>query len=423
METITIIFIIFILILLNAFLSFIEVSLISLNPNKIELRVKQGFKKDLKIKKIKEKPNLFLSVVQIIIHILTFSQGIIINNFQQKNDHYNHYYIEVSVVLCSLIFGELLPKRIALAFPLKIAYLFISLFNIICFFMQPFVWVLNKISDFILFILRIDTNVKGSNIEEEELRFLLNSSYKTGVINTSKKNMLQNVFDFDDTLVSDIMRHRKEIAAINSDITKEELIEFISHEKYTRFPVYEDNMDKIIGIVHVKDIFKGLLTNGNNKFNIKKFLRKPYYVLEFQHISELFKEMKIKQNHIAIVIDEYGGTSGIVTIEDVIEEILGDIQDEYDQQSKDITKISDKEYLIKGTTHLDEIENNLQIDLPLDNYDTLNGFILGKLKRMPEPNEKIQIIHNDWKFESEKYDGLVIKMVRVTKVPKLEPSL
>ncbi|MDV3196014.1 MAG: hemolysin family protein [Candidatus Phytoplasma stylosanthis] len=422
-----------ILIFLNAVFSSIEVSLISLNPNKIDLKIKKGSKKDLKIKSIKEKPNLFLSVIQIIIHILTFLQGIIIN--QQSSLGINRHIIEILVILCSIIFGELLPKRIALAFPLKTAYFFVSFFSFVCFIMQPLVWVLNKISDFILFVFRINTNIKKTNnVDEDELKLILNSSYKTGIINNSKKDMIQNIFDFDGTLVSDIMRHRKEIIAINSDITKEKLIEFISREKYTRFPVYEGNIDKIIGIVHVKDIFKGLLEeNRKNKdiniinskftsitfeksFNIKNFLRKTYYVIEFQNISELFKEMKIKQNHIAVVVDEYGGTAGIVTIEDVIEEILGDIEDEYDKQSKDIIKISEKEYILQGTAHLYEIEDYLKADLPTEDYDTLNGFILAKLKRMPEKNEKIKINYNNWIFESLHYDGLVINTVKATKL-------
>ncbi|WAN63322.1 Hemolysins and related proteins containing CBS domains [Candidatus Phytoplasma rubi] len=407
------------LILLNSFFSSIEIALVSLNQNKIDLEVKKGSKRALKIKKLKEKPNLFLSVIQIIIHILTFCQGFSLN-------HENHHYgIDILVVVSSIVLGELVPKRIALAFPLQTAYFFINIFNIICFLTKPFVFIFNQISNLILFILRIDTSVKKDIVNEDELRFLLTSSYKTGVINNSEKDMIQNVFDFDGTLVSDIMRHRTEIIAINSNISKKDIIEFISREKYTRFPVYEENLDKIIGIVHVKDIFKGLLEvdkqekNSSNKeqnFDIKQFLRKPYFVIEFQNISELFKEMQLKQNHIAIVVDEYGGTSGIVTIEDVIEEILGEIEDEYDKKNNEILKISDKEYIIRGTTHLHETEEHLKADLPIEDYDTLSGFILGQLKRMPDKNEKIQICYNNWQFEGLKYDGLVINTVRITRI-------
>lgn len=422
-PTIIKIFLIIFLVLSNAFFSSIEIALVSLSQNKIDSEVKKGIQRAVGIKKLKEKPNFFLSVIQIIIHILTFSQGFLMNSQIRNLPNIQKYAIEILVIFFSIIFGELIPKRIALAFPLKTAYLFIGIFNIICFFTKPFVWIFNQISNFILLIFRIDTTVPKDIVNEDELRLLLTSSYKIGIINNNRKNMIQNVFDFDGTIVSDIMRHRTEIIAIKSDMTKDEIIEFISNKKYTRFPVYEENIDKIIGIIHVKDIFKGLIAeervnpnNINKTFDIKQFLRKPYFVIEFQNISELFKEMQIKQNHIAIVVDEYGGTSGIVTIEDVIEEILGDIQDEYDKQTNEILKVSDKEYIIQGTTHLHETEEYLKADLPVEDYDTLSGFILGQLKRMPDKNEKIKILYNNWQFEGLKYDGLVINTVRITHI-------
>ncbi|WP_323847614.1 MAG: hemolysin family protein [Phytoplasma sp.] len=408
------------LISLNAFFSSIEIALVSLSQNKIDLEVKKGVKKACKIKKIKETPNFFLSVIQIIIHIVTFTQGILINIATTQHYNYSVYYkhiIEILVVISSIVLGELVPKRIALAYPQQTAYFWIGSFNLICFVTKPLVWIFNQISNFVLFIFRIDTSVKKDVVNDDELRFLITSSYKTGESNNSRKNMIQNVFDFDGTTVSDIMKHRTEIIAVKSDINREEIIDFISREKYTRFPVYEENIDRIIGIAHVKDVFKFLLDDKNkNSFDIKKILRKAHFVIEFQNISELFKEMQIKQNHIAIVVDEYGGTAGIVTIEDVIEEILGDIEDEYDKQIHEILKVSDKEYIIRGTMHLHETEEHLKADLPIEDYETLSGFILGQLKRMPDKNERIKISYHDWQFEGLKYDGLVIHKVRITKL-------
>ncbi|WP_308699405.1 hemolysin family protein [Texas Phoenix palm phytoplasma] len=438
MSPAVVILIIIFLILFNAFFASIEISLVSLSENKINLETKKNNPKALKIKKIKEKPTKFLTVIQVMIHILTFFQGSILNSYLfVKNNNYStwdKYLIEAIVIILSIILGEIIPKRIALTFPLGTANLLLNLFNVVCFITKPLVWFLNSISNMILYLLSIDPNKKESSVGEDELRYLLNSSYRTGIIDINENNMIQNIFDFNRTIVSDIMRHRKEIVAINSNITKEELISFISREKYTRFPVYEKNIDKIIGIVHVKDLFKGLL--GENKknttkefssaedknFNIKKFLRKAHFVMEFQNINELFKEMKLKQNHIAIVVDEYGGTSGIVTIEDVIEEILGDIRDEYDKKNVQIIKISNKEYIIKGTTHLTEVEDNLKINLPTNDYETLSGFLLGQLKKMPENDEKIEIIYNNWQFKGLTYDGLVITKVKITQLPNL-PSI
>ncbi|KXT29143.1 transporter associated domain protein [Candidatus Phytoplasma oryzae] len=433
------------LILLNAFFSAIEIALVSLSENRINLEIKKGIIKASKIKKIKEKPTNFLSVIQIMIHIITFIQGAILNNFiiQSNNLFWKKCLIQLIVISLSIIFGEILPKRISLISPLKTVYLLFNFFYFISFLTKPIVGLLNKISNIFLFLFRIDKNKKNDSFAEEELRFLLHSSYRKGIIDRSENNMIQNIFDFDETVVSEIMRHRKEIVAIKSDITQEELINFISKEKYTRFPVYEENIDKIIGIVHVKDIFKSLLkkiNNGNEKdilisriknqknifkedniskkkFNIKDLIRKAYYVLEFKNISELFKEMQLNQNHIAIVIDEYGGTSGIVTIEDVIEEILGDIKDEYDNKQKiDIAKISEKEYIAEGTAHLYEIEEHLKADLPINDYDTLSGFMLGQLKRIPESNEKIKIVYKNWQFDGLAHNELVITKIKITKI-------
>jgi putative hemolysin len=438
-NPVVIILVILFLVLLNAFFSAIEIALVSISENRINLEIKKGINKALKIKKLKEKPTQFLSVIQIMIHIFTFLQGSIINNFMTQEISmivWNKYLIQFFVVCFSIILGEILPKRIALISPLKTVYFLSGVFNFISYLVKPIVWFLNKISNMFLFLLRIDQHKKNDNFAEEELRFLLNSSFHKGIINSNENNMIQNIFDFDGTVVSDIMRHRKEIVAIKSDVSKKQLIEFISKEKYTRFPVYEENIDKIIGIVHVKDIFKYLLEEfdknpkeekyifknslqnniSEKDFNIKKILRKVYYVMEFKNISELFKEMQMKQIHIAVVIDEYGGTSGIVTIEDVIEEILGDIKDEYDNQNLDISKISENEYIAKGTAHLYEVEEKLKANLPVDDYETLSGFILGKLKRMPEHNEKIKIIYNNWSFYGLSYNDLVITKVKITKI-------
>ncbi|WBL31580.1 hemolysin family protein [Candidatus Phytoplasma sacchari] len=441
MNPVVIILIITCLIFLNAFFASMEIALVSLSENRINLEIKKGVSKALKIKKIKEKPTIFLSVIQVVIHIITFFQGSILKDNIAFCALWQQYSVQLIVIFLSIIFGEILPKRISLLSPLKTVYLLSDLFYLISFLIKPVVIFLNKISNIILFLLGIDQDKKNEVFAEEELRFLLNSSYHKGIINRIENNMIQNIFDFDATVVSEIMRHRKEIVAIRSDITQEQLINFIYREKYTRFPVYEDNIDKIIGIVHVKDIFKSLLKknstkdeknnlDSNNKptiiennvmlnkeFNIRDLIRKAYYVMEFKNISELFKEMQSKQIHIAIVIDEYGGTSGIVTIEDVIEEILGDIKDEYDSKKNfDISKISEKEYIAKGTTHLYEIEEHLKANLPIDDYDTLSGFMLGKLKRMPESHEKIRIIHKDWQFDALTHNGLVITKVKITRI-------
>lgn len=407
-----------ILILFNAIFSSSEIALISASENTIDLDIKKGFKKAIRVKKNKQKPTNFLSMIQIMIHILTFFQGTIVTqSFKNNLTPMMFYAVEMIIIFVSIIFGELIPKRLAINYPIKTIYLFSTFTDIVSFIFKPLVWVLTKISNFILLILGVNPNKIINSFSEDEIRLLLTSSYRKGIIDHNENEIIQNVFEFDNTSVSEVMRHRKEIVAIEVGYNTEELIKFIKNQKYTRFPVYKESIDNIVGIIHIKDVFKYLANNDENKkFCINDFIREAYYVFEFKKINELFREMKLKQNHMYIVTDEYGGTAGIVTIEDLIEEILGDISDEYDHKSVDINKISDNEYIIKGLTSLYELEEIIQIGLPVDDYDTISGFMISQLKRWPEKNENFKITYNNYLFQSLKYNNRVIIQVKVSKL-------
>ncbi|MFP7699492.1 MAG: hemolysin family protein [Candidatus Phytoplasma pyri] len=410
-----------ILIIFNAIFAASEIALVSSSENAIDLDIKKGLKKAIKVKKNKEKPTNFLSMIQIMIHILTFVQGNIVTKYFNNFTGLNYIFIEIIIIFVSIIFGELIPKRLAMNSPLKTTYIFVNLMNFISFIFTPLVWLLTKINNFILIILGFDPNKIVNSFSEDEIRLLLSSSYRKGIIDRNENEIIQNVFEFDNTSVSEVMRHRKEIAAVEITCTKKELIQFIEIQKYTRFPVYDESIDNIVGIIHIKDFFKYLIDNNEidinevKKFSINDFMREAHYVLEFKKISELFREMKLKQNHMSIVIDEYGGTAGIVTIEDLIEEILGEIADEYDN-SVDIEKISDNEYIIKGFTSLYEVENIIQAGLPVNDYDTISGFMISQLKRWPKKNENVTIIFQGYKFQSLKYINRVITKVKVIKI-------
>ncbi len=227
--------------------------------------------------------------------------------------------------------------------------------------------------------------------------------------------MIQNIFDFSDTTVDEIMTHRTEISALNVKSTRSQLIEFVQKEQFTRYPVYEGNIDHIVGTIHVKDLLK-YLDKPEEKFSLKSLLRPPYFVPESKKTAELFREMQKQKNHIAIILDEYAGTAGIVTIEDLIEEIVGNISDEYDEDEDLIKQINDHTYEIDGLLNINDVEDILEANLPVEDYDTLSGFILGQLGRFPEENEKIEINYNDYKFEIMDIDNKIITKVRVTKI-------
>ncbi|MFB0638194.1 hemolysin family protein [Candidatus Phytoplasma solani] len=418
-----------ILILLNAFFAASEISFISTNESKIELDIKEGNKKALRVKKIKEKPTTFLSVIQIMIHMITFFQGNIVTSYflkSQENIDFGlftitqqmqHILIEAIIISASIVFGELIPKRLAMNAPAKTAYFFATPILLIACLIKPLVWFLTKISNSFLMVCGINSNKSQVFVSEDELRLMLNSSYHKGVIDKNENKMIQNIFDFDHTAIYEVMRHRTQVVAINADITKEEMIEFIKKQKYTRFPIYKNNIDNIIGVVHIKDIFKYFMFQTcDETFNLKNFIREAFFVPDSKNVSELFREMKANKNHMAIVIDEHGGTAGIITFEDLIEEILGEIADEYDKDEEIMIKeISQGEYIVNGFSNLEEIEEVIKIEFDSGDYDTLSGFLIGQLGRFPQKDEHIKINYKGYRFESLRHQDKVITKIKITK--------
>ncbi|OIJ44760.1 hemolysin family protein [Rice orange leaf phytoplasma] len=414
--------ILIILIALNAFFAACEISFISTNESKIELDIKKGNKNALRVKKIKTKPTTFLSVIQIMIHIITFFQGNIVTScwLRETEGHFSLHNIgiEALIITLSIIFGELIPKRIAMHAPSKIAYLFSGSISLIAWLITPLVWILTQVSNLFLIVFGLNPNKNSIQVSEDELRLMLTSSYQKGIIDKDENKMIQNIFEFDHTNISEVMRHRTEVVAIDVEITKKELIKTIQNEKYTRFPVYENSIDNIIGILHVKDIFNYLMSSNPNKiFDLKKFIRKPYLVPDTKNTNEFFREMKKTKTHMAIVIDEYGGTAGIITFEDLIEEILGEISDEYDNEDLMIKEVAKNEYIVNGFADLEEVAEAIKLEFNTEDYDTLSGFLIGQLGRFPKPNDKnTEIIYKNFKFTILKHNDKVISQIKITKI-------
>ena len=245
--------------------------------------------------------------------------------------------------------------------------------------MYPLVWVLIQLSSLIGRVFGLDPNEGERKMTEEEIRDIVEESSKTGNIDEEESEMIQNIFDFSDTTVEEIMTHRTEISALNVKSSKSKVIEYVRSEQFTRFPVYEGDIDHIIGTLHVKDLLK-YLDNPEETFSVKALLRPPYFIPDSKKTSELFKEMQKQKNHLAVVLDEYGGTAGIVTIEDLIEEIVGNIFDEYDEFEEEIKQINDNVFEIDGLISIGDVEDAIEADLPVEDYDTISGFILGQLE-------------------------------------------
>lgn len=415
-----------VLIILSAILQAAEVAIVAISDSKVNIEAERGVKKAIKIQKFNEEPRSHLTAIQVMITLFALVNGAIaLDAFKQDVilwlDINNQFIEPIVIALIALfllvfhvVFGQLIPTRLGNKYPDRIAYLTIGFILIITSILKPVLAILTWISNLVGRLFGLDPKDQERKMTEEEIRTIVEASSKTGNIDEEESEMIQNVFDFSDTTVDEIMTHRTEISALNVKSTRSQIIEYVKTEQFTRFPVYEDNIDHIIGTLHVKDLLK-YLDNPEERFSIRNMLRPPYFIPESKKTSDLFREMQKQKNHIAIVLDEYGGTAGIVTIEDLIEEIVGNIFDEYDTEEEEIKPLDELTYEIDGLLNISDVEDVLEANLPVDEYDTLSGFILGQLGRFPEENEKVVIVYEGFTFEVLGTKDNIITKVKVTK--------
>lgn len=291
------------------------------------------------------------------------------------------------MTLLVLIFGEITPKSLSTQNAQKIALLVVHPISIIVTIFSPVVKVLMCITNGLIRLLGGDPNSTKPFITADELKTIVTVSHEEGVLETEEKEMIYNVFDFGNSCAKDIMVPRTDMIAIDVHATYNEIIELYKKEQFSRMPVYEDSCDHIIGILHIKDLI--LNDVDANKFQTKDYLRDAYFVHEFKNNDELFKEMRTKKIGIAIVLDEYGGTAGLVSMEDLIEEIVGDIDDEYDQSEAEIVEVKPNEYLVEGTSRISDINDTLNLNIFSEDFDSIGGFVIGLFDRFPIEGEQI----------------------------------
>ncbi len=293
------------------------------------------------------------------------------------------------ITICLLIFGELAPKAIAQHMPERIFMLLATPMNIALIFLRPFTLFFSWISKITVRLFGGSAQIRTLNITEEEIREIITAGAKDGAIEQTERKMIHSIIEFGDTLVREVMVHRVDIIAVDVNTPMDEILETMSDEKLSRVPVYEDTIDTIVGVIHIKNILNAWRKRVEDMTAIE-FITLPYYVPETKKISELLKEFQTQSTQIAIVVDEYGGTSGLVTIEDLIEEIVGEIKDEYDDHTPMIKKLDDGSYLLDGKVEMRQLNEELKLELPSDDYNTVGGLILFELKRMPKKNESLQ---------------------------------
>lgn len=285
-----------------------------------------------------------------------------------------------------LVFGEISPKTLATIHSERLALQYARVIYLMMTLLTPVIYCINQLSMGFLFLLRVDPNKKQEAITEDELRTIVEVSHEEGVIESEEKKMINNVFDFGDSVAKDVMVPRIDMVMVDVDTTFEELMEIFRREKFTRFPVYEETTDNVIGIINVKDI----LLAERQAFTIRDFLRQPLYTYEYKKTSELMAEMRKTLHNIIIVLDEYGATAGMVTLEDMLEEIVGEIRDEYDEDEEDeVRMIAADEYLVSGSTKLDDLNSWLDLKLESEDYDSIGGLVIGLLDHLPEEGEEV----------------------------------
>lgn len=405
-----------ILIALNAFFAASEMALISLNDNKVKMMADDGDKKAKQLLKLLGEPSRFLATIQIGITLAGFLASAFAAesfadplvsaikrfNFNVSDDILKIITVMVITVLLAyftLVLGELVPKRVAMKKSEGIAFFVVAPLMILSKITSPFVKLLTASTNFFVRLFGIDPNDVDDDVTEEEIRMLIDVGEEKGAIHESEKIMINNIFEFNNKIAADIMTHRMEIVSISASTKLIELVNLIEMEKYTRIPVYEESMDNIIGILHVKDLIPLINKESQEDFDLKDYIRKPIFVQESKKIDQLFIELQMAKTHIAFVIDEYGGIAGIVTLEDLVEEIVGNIFDEYDEEELEIKRLDDNTYEVSGMMSLDELEKPLGVELPLDEYETFSGFVIGLIGRIPLKEEKIEIDYKNLRIE------------------------
>lgn len=376
------------LLALSAFFSSSETAMMSVNKIRVRNLAEAGLGKAQILAKILDNQSKMLSAILIGNNIVNISASSLMTVIVTKafGDRYVGLATGVLTLLV-LIFGEITPKTTATLYSETIALRFAKPIYIIMQVLTPVIFIVDKLALGVLLLLHIDPNKKQDAITEDELRTIVEVSHEEGVIESDEKKMIYNVFDFGDSVAKDIMVPRIDMTFVDVNSTYEEVIEVFRQEKYTRYPVYEETTDNVIGIVNIKDL---LLTEHDKKFCLRDYLREPFYTYEFKKTAELMVELRKTQNNIAIVLDEYGATAGLITLEDMLEEIVGEIRDEYDEDEEDlICKISPKEYIIEASMKLDDLNDQLGLKLESEDYDSIGGFIIGLLDHLPEEGEEV----------------------------------
>ncbi len=427
------ILLLFILILLNAFFAASEIALISLNDNKLKKMADEGNKKAKRIVKLVSDSSNFLATIQIGVTLAGFfTAGSAASNLSEPFANWlvkvlpflsentssiqSASFILVTLITSyfTLVLGELVPKRIAMQKSEQLSFAFIRILDIIAKIFKPVVKFLSLSTNFVVRLFGMDPHANEEELTEEEIRMMVDVGGEKGVIEIIQKNMIDNIFEFDDMNAEDIMTPRTDIEAVPVDATIHEALEIAIDAGYSRLPVYDEEIDNVLGILHVKDLLPFVGKEVPKEVTVRGLMRNTVYIPLTKRCGELFAEMLENRIQMSIVADEYGGVSGIVTIEDLIEAIVGNIRDEYDEEEEEYIQMSENEIDVDGSVNLDDLISKTGIEFPEGDYETLGGFIMDVLGRIPTEDENARVEYENIELIVKKMDERRIERVHIT---------
>lgn len=433
-QLLTPLLILAVLILINAFFAASEIAIISVNEPKIKRMAEEGDKRAQKLLRLTQDNSRFLATIQIGVTLAGFlSSASAAQSFAAplaqmlsflpftRSAVQNVATVLVTILLSyfSLVFGELVPKKLAMQCAEKLALRVAGFLQIIATVCRPFVWILSVSANAVTRLLGFDPHAEISVVTEEDILSMVDEGEETGVLEESTKDMISNIFDFNDTTVGALMTHRTEVVAVEDTATVHDVVTLAIEEGYSRIPVYHEDIDNIRGILYVKDMLR-FVGEAAESVSIIELMHEAYYIPEVKKCSELFTEMTAKKLQMAVVCDEYGGTSGIITMEDLIESIVGNIQDEYDDETEEISRVSENVFTVEGSTAIDEISELIEDEIPEGDYDTIAGFLVEQLGRIPQQGEHPIVEFGRATFTVQEIEDRRISQVRIEKHPTMQ---
>lgn len=421
---------IFVLVLINAFFSSAEMAIISLNKTRINILAEKGNSKALLLQKLIEEPSGFLATIQVGITFTGFFASasaatsisgsfgdVLLKLNVPYSDKVSFIAVTVFISYITLVLGELLPKRIALQNAEKVAMFSVKPLILVSKFTKPFVWFLSFSTNLLMKLIGVETKGIEEKVSREEIRNLIERGEEQGAINETERDMIDGIIKFDDKLAKEIMTPRTETFLLELNDSISDNINKILEENFSRIPIYKEDIDNVVGIIYMKDIFSNIVSHGIENVTIEQLLRKPYFAPETKKIATLFKELQLSQNYLSILIDEYGGFSGIVTMEDLIEEVMGNISDEYDKEEPELQKVDDSTYIVSGLLTIDDVNDALDLNLQSKFTDTMGGLFMELLGRVPKANEHHELDLDDVTLKLLALDEKRIANIQITLKP------